>query len=818
MEGLRHSIAKESSSKSASICSLKILACEIFLSSDSPGMLISILPGRNTPTDFFCFETIKKALSLYSGSICELPAAACILIYNRYVKKSSRFGWHAGMWCLLGALLLMLAAVSCTAYPVDRPWVYADLRRLDMLDASGPATDILAVYTRFTDLSVDIRIDLLDINTADKYTLKMVLWDNQDFSQNPLRIDISSTGKVQTSGVHAGKPAVWPRVIQDRQLDTVTVTLNRFFIGERFHLDISTYSADPAQPADEVHNVRSDDLPPEQRAPVIVAFWEAFPVTTPAQALRRWDGAHTGPLGDRHGLLHILEGAGQYNIPVVLLDVKNPASLAALNFMGHIPVLKDLYGRGLLILPDVAYGEPADIALDFSRLAASGFGLPPSQFVYMTSSNPSTPSSYSFPGQQQLILGEAWQTLEGSYQARFMPLVDRSHLASSGATRLIPIPLPDAPEATTDGLSLEVRRALINAALSPDPSDLVMLGGSLPHSTWGDSDMAYPSFEWIAAHPWIQALADKDILIFSAHSLPVVNAHSEIDHPWLADLQSAPQNSITSTAWQVYLTLTAFNTDSRLQALRNIYLGQVGEILAAAGWAENPALRADCMEDLNGDGHPECILANQKYCAILETAGARLTQFFYLDDDEPHQLVGPSYQFAVGLSDPSEWNMANGLAADPSIIPGAFSDDTGTWSDYTPTILADGLAFTNPDGSRVKTYRLVENGIQVVYQAQSPVSTRISLAVDPQVFYSGPTEYRAALAPHSWTWGQASGLTVEVHTDGVLSAEGFISALPYLALPENPNLEYPRGDYLPFPLSVVTIQADGIFVTEIFLK
>ncbi len=93
--------------------------------------------------------------------------------------------------------------------------------------------------------------------------------------------------------------------------------------------------------ADVVHDVRSDAQPPVNRAPVLVAFWDAFPVTTPAQALRRWDGAHTGPLGERHGLLHILDAAGQYSVPVALLDIKNPASLAALDFMGNIPGIKE---------------------------------------------------------------------------------------------------------------------------------------------------------------------------------------------------------------------------------------------------------------------------------------------------------------------------------------------------------------------------------------------------------------------------------------------------------------------------------------------
>jgi hypothetical protein len=701
------------------------------------------------------------------------------------------------IWLLFGTVLLLLATASCASSPVDRPWAYADLRAFDSLVAPSPATDILAVYTRTTDLSVDIRVDLLDINAGDKYTLKLVLWDNRDFSQNPLMIDISSTGMVQTSGIREGMPPIWPRVIQNHWLDTITVNLNRSFIGERYHLDVSTYTQDLLSWADEVHNVRSDAQPPVNRAPVLVAFWDAFPVTTPAQALRRWDGAHTGPLGDRHGLLHILDGAGRYNVPVALLDLKNPSSLAALDFMGNVPKLITLSARGLLILPDMAYGEPAEVAQDFSRRAAAGFGLPASQFVYAASLDPST-----LPG----------------YRAWFLHLADSTHLAKSGGTRLIPLPPADAVEATEDGPSLDVRRSLIKAAISPDPADLVVLGGSLPHSTWGDSDMAYPTFEWIAAHPWIQPLAGSDLLTFPAPARQVLSTPAENKSSWLMALRSAPKNIVTSSAWQTYLSLTAATPDAHLQALQSAYLGQVGELLGAADWAMKPTPRIDCTDDLNGDGHAECILANQKYFAVLETAGARLTQFFFIDENGPHQVVGPSSQFTVGLSDPSEWHPESGEAADPSVIPGAFADTSDIWTNYTPTIRVDGITFTNPDNSWVKAYRLTKNGIQVLYQLHRPVSTRIPLALDPQAFYSGPTNYWAALAPHSCTWGLSGGSSVEVRTDAILSADTFISAIPFLSLPENPNLGYPKGNYLPFPLSMVTIQSDGTFVAEIITK
>ena len=694
--------------------------------------------------------------------------------------------------CIFLVAFCLLTTASCVSSPAYRPWGYADLRALDPLDASSPSTDILAVYTRTTDLSVDIRVDLLDINAGDKYTLKLTLWDNRDFYRSPLTIDISSTGAVHTSGTGDGKPVIWPHIVQDPWLDTVTVNLNRAFIGERYHLDVITYTTDPATVADEVRDVRSDGQPPVAHAPILVAFWDAFPAVTPAQALRRWDGAHTGPLGDRHGLKHILDGAGQYGVPVALLDIKNPASLAALDFMGDIPELQNLYDRGLLILPDVVYGEPANVALDFSRRAAAGFGLPASQFVYAASSDP-------VPG----------------YHAQFLPLADGYHLASSGGTRLIPLPSADAIEATEDGPSLDVRRALITAAISPDPTDLVVLGGSLPNSTWGNSDMASPTLEWISAHPWIWTLAGEDVLTFPVGTQPTVSLPAAKKSIWLDDLRSAPDNTVTQSAWQTHLTLTAPTTDKQLQALRSAYLGQVGELLAAANWAKKQTPRADCTDDLNGDDQAECILANRNYFAVLESAGARLTQFFYRDANGPHQWIGPSSQFAVGLSDPSEWHPERGEVADPSVTPGAFADNADTWTDYIPTITTDGITFTTPDGSRVKTYRLTENGIEVRYQVQGPVSTRISLAVDPQAFYSGPTDYRGALVPHSWTWGLANGISIEVRTDAVLSAEGFTSALPFLALPENPNLDYPKGNYIPFPLSVATIQSDGNFSVQI---
>ncbi len=364
-----------------------------------------------------------------------------------------------------------------------------------------------------------------------------------------------------------------------------------------------------------------------------------------------------------------------------------------------------------------------------------------------------------------------------------------------------------------------MRRALVNAAFSGDSTRLVVLGGDLPRSTWGNEDMADPTFAWLSAHPWIHPLTGEDLLTFPAASKnketsPQISGSSSI----LGELESAPQNSLTDSAWQTYFMLTSPISDEKLKALRLNYLGQVGELLAAARWAEHPSVNANCDNDLNSDGTLECILSTLKFLAILDPAGARMTNFFYLDGSGSHQLVGPSSQFTIGLSDPSEWHPGLGQAADPTVIPGAFSDDNQTWMVFTWRVTPGSIDFTSPDGTRIKSFKLLENGIDITYHGLRPTSTRIPLALDPQAFYFKPTGYNGSLDAETWTWGQTSGIQVEVVSTSPLSVQSFTDSLPYLSLPENPDLGYPAGHYLPFPLSIVDIHGAGNFRVQIIVK
>ena len=701
---------------------------------------------------------------------------------------------HTGFLLLLVSVLCLLLVVSCVPVSHDREWTVADLRLLDPLDVtSTPSTDILAVYTRNIGSDIEIRVDLLDLPLTPDYRLQVLLDTLPGGTPWDLTIDIPASGSPTVTPASSN---IIPRIIRDPWLDTVTILFNRRVLPRPFTLQVASFAPGDSTPEDETAPVRSDALPPTQRSPLALVFWDVFPAATPAQALRRWDGAHTGPRGERHGLKHILDNAGLYGIPVALLDLKTPAGLAALDYMGITPQIQSLASHDLLILPDVAYGEPAEISLAFSRRLAAGFNLPTSQFVYSAASN-----------------------LQSNYLAQFLPLDSASHIARSGGTRLIPLPAADAIQATQDGPSLDVRRALVAALFSGDLSDLVVLGGDLPHSTWGNENMAGPTFAWIAAHPWIQPLTGEDLLTFPIESHAVyLPVSTSVATPFLAALQATANNPITDSAWQSYFMLTSPTSDERLLALRLNYLGQVEEMLAAARWVEHPTVQANCDHDLNSDSQPECVLSNLNFYAILDPTGARLTNLFYLDETGPHQMVGPSSQFTVGLSDTSEWHPELGQAADPSVIPGAFSDATNTWLLYTPAVTPKGITFSSQDGSRLKTYNLLEKGIEITYQVSGPVSTRIPLAVDPQGFYSGPTEYTGSLVPGAWTWGLVNGIQVVVHTDAGLSAQSFTDSFSFLSQSEDPDRLYPAGHYLPFPLSVVNLQGSGNFNVQILVK
>jgi hypothetical protein len=744
------------------------------------------------------------------------------------------------------SLCLLFILAACNPLDAFRStlvaWNFNDLRLLEPPGDSLPGSDLIAAYVRLNGNDIQIRMDLLDLE-PDFYFNVYLLLDTlpapgpDRFPASPTALSNVISGQnwdwllsFPLAGIPQAFPAgslqpdssLIPRIQRDPVLDTITISLNQASIPDMNKLVFQIFftSLDGQELLDLSPPVSFADSPRITAAPLLLVFKDTFPALTPAQALRRWDGAHTGPTGERHGLKHILLNSGVYNIPVVLLDLKTAPSLSALDFIGAMPQIQNLASRDLLILPDVASSNPDERSLSINRSIGEVFDLPGSDFVYARDSR-----------------------IQSGYQFQFIDLPDRSHLIHQAGT--VWIPLPDSSKDTSDmvtkaGFSLDALRLLLSAALSPDPADLVILGGSLPVSNWGDSDIAGELMAYITAHPWIQPLNADGLKALGSNpitgmmadevptspSFPLYTSQGQQTSPGstrqqqqiLQDLKNAPGNSITNSAWQMFFSLTAPAIQPQATGLQYQYLNQVESLLAASRWAENPGEISDCSRDIDLDTMKECILSNNQYFAVIETDGGRLSFLFGHDGRQAHQLVGPSSQFAAGLSDPSLWRLPLTPASDPHEIPGAFSDKDDAFMVYTISDLQkDQLVLLRLDGQIQKTYGLTGDQLTLDCWSAQNLTLSIPLVIDPQDrFQPGWSfRYHSTTTTDSYQWGLADDISIIISSTTPLVAWDFTGSRSLSSAPENPDQEYPPGHFLPFPLALVQTTGIGGFSIEL---
>ncbi len=626
---------------------------------------------------------------------------------------------------LLGFLLLLTA---CLSPPGDisrpafgqHPWAGA-LRALDPADALAPANDITAVYLRQNGDALQIRVDLLKFENTAELSLDIEIGDISTPEAIPFPIRIPSEDS----------PA---RLTLDPLLATVIIEIPLSAIPSRPRVDVST-------PEEQITDLTLDSPAPNQNVPLLLTFYDTFAARFPAEALRSWDGAHTGPRGERHGLKHLLDAVEEYRAPVVLLDLKEPENLSVLDALGVLPRIQQMEKDSLLILPDA----PEQEAL---------FGFSPSPFMWGVSANRPT----------------------------FAYTTDPNHIYHPFFRKTIIIPIAvetDSTQPTPDGPSLEIRRALLETALNADENDLLVLGGSLRNSTWGSPDMVGSTLAYFASRPYVRVLTAKDLVEF-----PTKSGRPELR----LSLQDESLNKL----------------ETHFRSLTQPVLDFV------ANWEGSPL--SSCSTDLDKDNQPECVLANGEYLAIFDPQGARLTYLFSVarigNSRELHQLIGPSWQVAAGLSNPSLWDTSAGEAADPGAYPGAFADTDDPFKAYEPALEGDTLIFRSLDGTRIKTFSLTATGLEISYRTQEPVITRIPLLVDPDTRFTAgwAGNYIQEAIPGGVAWGLENGPKVKIQADGLITMRAFNESLSLLAGPEDPDFSYPPGYYVPFPMAVVEVE------------
>ena len=795
----------------------------------------------------------------------------------KWTDKSNLPAWyHSGVKHRRGVWIFLLIIIisnlsSCSSIAetdlLDR-WQYTDLRLLDPNDAALTSHDLIAAYLREDNGDLQIRLDLLEASNYVDYDLYLafdlmpggirrlpfeassqILWDTL------LSIPANGSIELQKSDGSelTGSQAV---VIRDVKKTAVLINLKReiitdqlvdFPITRELQVQVFLTPATSKEIADQTNAFKLDDSPPEP-IHVLMTFWNTYPAYTPASALRRWDGAHTGPNGGRHGLYNLLRTADANDTPLFMLDLNNPMSISALDFGGWLPSILELQSQNLLVLPssvpDLAYGPviispkiKAELS-DWSKRVSSDFGIKDQGFSY-------TPDGFleGLPDEELIFLpippaGSDFSIAEvipGSIYPGLTPLRWKRgalipfYQFASETDEIERLQI----QAEREGLSTVWKQILLqNAiALNLDRSHLkrkyINLGGELPNSSWGDPASARASFRWIREHPWVRVLDNHELTTLNRENSTLMASlenetgqiYSKITGEALERaLDIAPTNPLRLAALQTLHSLYApiFPYSADLPAMRKNYLGQVWSLLAASEWAENPAEISTCEADPDRDGENECILASHGTYAQFEILDGSLTYLFAFKPAaskpgsllrEVHLLSGPSSMTITGLSSPANWKLDDGLSADPEVIAGAF---LGPWTGYQTHLEQNALTFSLPDDSYKKTFRLIQSGIiaDISQLTSGPVQKlQIPILFDPWLRFSPgwANNYSRNSNDNEIIWSFAGKTSVVLRSSTQLHVSDFLESRDFFSSEEDPNFDYPKGHFLPFPLALVDI-------------
>jgi hypothetical protein len=761
------------------------------------------------------------------------------------------------IWAVFCVFLILLLAGCTSSDPTSAltfsGWTYSDLRYLQTPD---PDTEysLIAVYQRQTRYDLEIRLDFLDLAAPVDFDLYLALDTNPGGStempflgiQSRLAYDVLV--KIPANGSPTAYDAqlnplskIIPRVSDHPGLDAMVIQFNRSQLpGNPNQLAIQVFQTPTGS-----NKILSQtppvfpDSPQPAQAPLLMVFWDSLPSATPAQTLRRWDGAHTGPFGGRHGLSVLLQAAASQRVPLVLADLKQSSSLDGVAAVGGSQRVRQLALSGLAILPDAAVSERLSVAqsLAINRNAAQQAGLPGSTIGYGTFTAP-LPAAYAtflaaLPEHNRVL------TWEGQ---RLVPLPEAVYPTTPGEGTA------NDPQISQQGLSPAVRKALLTVALSAEPGDLVVLGGSLPNSLWGDFSSAPAAFEWIAAHPWIAALDEAGLNNLPAQAVkdwplpedcqdllcspdvPALTVYTGGGYPapsgiTLPQLQAKlrqelvqlPAGALRERAWQTYLTLTTPTADLRLAGLQANALGQVGYLLEMAYWELrqngyaqiiNPITH--CTIDPDFDGVTECLLVSDAALAIFKPEGGRLVFYATRTAQGGVQWIASASQLGVGLGDSSQWQPERGPAGDPAEIAGAFAPSEGPYEAYTVETQPGWIAFRSKGADLSKTFGLNADGLKVEIRASAEQVLRIPLLLASRE--SQKSTPLPILGARQWLWQSAEGMGLKITfaSDLTLSASTYLDSAPAMLVQEDPNRVYPRGHYLPFQLAVVEVHGQAI--------
>jgi hypothetical protein len=709
-------------------------------------------------------------------------------------------------WLIL--VIIGQALSACQGLPTPSQiqftagWTRHDLVWIDAPDDTAPAEDIAAVYFRSRYPQWQLRLDLLDIDLTEFPDLYLAI-DHQSGGNSKLTngapvdlewdtlIYIPANGNIlatQSDGLPARDTTL--QVERSLQLDAYVIAWgmpNASNPGSDFKFVICTSTPGQVEPSDCTPTLRTGQKVSET-AKVLFAFTEIMPAYTPAQAMRRWDGAHTGPNGGRHGLYNLLRTARNHQIPILLADVKALPSLEALDLLDGLQLIRNMQLEGLLIAPEFLHADPGSTPFSpYLSDADVTWGVFPnrlfsSQFRYY-------PFQDYKPGENRGVL------FRKSHPILILP--DKQGIE----------------ELAEDGLSVPIRRVLLAAAnqAQAHTGDITILGGSLPESTWGEPASARAGFMYLRNHSWISVLTPMELLTWPASpSLPAItpNLPRNPSGTMFSQSKNPSMNAFSMAAFQ-RLYSPIWPNPPLLDKLRSHYRKYLEWIRQAEAWAAHPTEINTCAQGTNGNTAKLCIVASKTSLAVFDLQYGNLIYLFVLDEGELYQLIGPTFQFASGTSDPDSWEFNRGTLAEKSFSAGI---STGQAQPLFVDTHELQIAFGYSD--RIINYTLKLWGIYLAIDNLTPTSTNILLAFDSQRRYQtgGGARYRAALVKDTFIWTLDGYASLALRSNLPIVASSFLDTKGLFGKTEDPNQDYPQGHYLPIPLAEIHIGGQDYWV------
>ncbi len=735
-------------------------------------------------------------------------------------------------------------------------WQNQHFRYIDPLDSTDPNSDLIAVETQFVRPSLltsqqqlFLRLDFLSrsVDTSDSI---LIFFDTAPggLNQHPLlgKMDISWEFYLV---IHSNQiyildqdnqplPGFQTVIFQQADQDYLEISIRtlkeNIYIPDNTLIQIYSITTTNQSVLDKSDPICLSSLP---LAPVkvMMAFWNTYQVTTPLQALRRWDGAHTGPLGRRHGLSNLLRTAQAQGIPIILLDLKTPISLSALDFSSKLEILLPLASVNSIILPDniPLYGidnlTDAKVTEIFYENVVQDFGFSKSPFLFIPKFTPSFHNGYL---QNHSFLFTLSNDLHSYVHSR-----------KYGDKWILEIPDGIASaqyQPDENGLSIALKKELVEAIIAENRGNpqLIAIGGDLPHSTWGDSQIAHAAFAELSQIPWVHIENPQDVLAWRIPSPPNIPNEIIVSNENQIGLNPLPPLKTPRLAFlrESFLkTLFPINPPPKYSELRKSIVAIFPAYPFVDDWFRQPRSISECPVDISGDGQADCILANDLLFLWIDSSNGGIIFLFYRAGEQLHQVISPGFTLASGLTDPSQWDFSQGIYAEKRVDTAALHDKSpysdfgigkGTmWFNYQ---IRQSVNINNQIDDKI--VRLRNNQIEVVYRDSARSNLIIPLNLDPwgrfevdwADNYKICTEYNPAATVNNLCWSYHpsktyADLSVRVSAQAlpndakvsthpiILSIDTFKDTINRFSHTEDPNQDKPIGNFLPFPMSLIRV-------------